>query len=174
MGHPESLENRAGRTRGLIAWVVIGVVFLQAGSYAAYRTRTSVLSSWHDGGSSALPSSSRSVLAEHPIHQLMADAEFKFRAKLSKQSRTLKAAVAEYRRRYKRDPPKGFDVWWSFAQEHGVKLVDEYDGLVADLEPFWALTGEQVRDRATEVCTYSKFGSRRTVTCVVRLGGSPS
>lgn len=81
----------------------------------------------------------------------MEDAEEKYRQKLARQSPTLKAAVAEYRRRYKRHPPRGFDTWWKFAQEHGVKLVDEYDGMAEDLAPFWELSGEELRRRALQV-----------------------
>ncbi|KAI0062544.1 hypothetical protein BV25DRAFT_1870300 [Artomyces pyxidatus] len=80
----------------------------------------------------------------------MEEAETKFRNLLSKQSRTLKAAVAEYKRRYGRSPPTGFDAWWKFAQENNVKMVDEFDGLVADLEPFWHMSGAEFRRRAAQ------------------------
>jgi hypothetical protein len=81
----------------------------------------------------------------------MADAEENFRNLLSKQSRTLEAAVTEYKRRYHRNPPKGFDDWWHFVQDNDVKIVDEYDGLVTDLAPFWEMSGEELRRRAVEV-----------------------
>ena len=82
----------------------------------------------------------------------MDDAERQFRRLLSRQSRSLRAAVAEYKRRYGRNPPKGFDAWWRFVQANNVKMVDEYDGLVKDLEPFWEMTGEEFRLRALQVC----------------------
>lgn len=91
-------------------------------------------------------------VAEHPIPHLMHDAERRFRALLSRQSHSLRAAVAEYKRRYGRNPPRGFDKWWHFARENKVKMVDEYDGLVSDLEPFWELTGAEFRQRAFQVC----------------------
>jgi hypothetical protein len=83
----------------------------------------------------------------------MDEAERRFRALLSRQSRSLRAAVAEYKRRYGRNPPKGFDAWWRFAQANNVKMIDEYDGLISDVEPFWGMTGEQFRERAFQVCT---------------------
>ena len=83
----------------------------------------------------------------------MDDAERRFRGLLSRQSRSLRVAVTEYKRRYGRNPPKGFDAWWRFAQANKVKIIDEYDGLVNDLEPFWGMTGEQFRQRAIQVCT---------------------
>ncbi|KAH9974429.1 hypothetical protein BGW80DRAFT_1491860 [Lactifluus volemus] len=78
----------------------------------------------------------------------MDDAEYRFRAVMSRQSRSLRSAVSEYKRRYGRSPPKGFDSWWRFAQTNKVKLVDEYDGLFGDLEPFWEMTGAEFRRRA--------------------------
>jgi hypothetical protein len=94
-------------------------------------------------------------VAEHPIPRLMDDAEHRFRTLLSRQSRSLRAAVAEYKRRYGRNPPKGFDSWWQFAQTNKVKMVDEYDGLISDLEPFWEVTGSEFRTRAFQVCFVS-------------------
>ena len=49
--------------------------------------------------------------AEHPVFELMDRAEARWQAKLDSASRTLEEAVTEYIRRYKRDPPKGFDAW---------------------------------------------------------------
>jgi hypothetical protein len=85
----------------------------------------------------------------------MDDSEARFRKKLAAQSKSLAGAVAEYKRRYKRSPPKGFDGWWNFAQEHNVSLVDEYDGLVKDLAPFWQLSGAEFRRRARQVLVIS-------------------
>ncbi|KAG5640782.1 hypothetical protein DXG03_007199 [Asterophora parasitica] len=107
--------------------------------------------SWLPATNTLLALSSPASIKEHPIPKLMDEAEVKYRQKLAGQSKTLKAAVTEYSRRYKRDPPKGFDDWWKFAQKYGVQLVDDYDGLVADLEPFWELSGEEVRRRAVQV-----------------------
>ncbi|EJD51828.1 hypothetical protein AURDEDRAFT_56215 [Auricularia subglabra TFB-10046 SS5] len=81
----------------------------------------------------------------------MEEAEAKHKALLAKQSKTLAQAVAEYKRRYKIDPPLGFDEWWLFAKDNGVKIIDEYDNLMRDLEPFRALSGEEIRRRAVQV-----------------------
>ncbi|KAL4061999.1 glycosyltransferase family 90 protein [Scleroderma citrinum] len=81
----------------------------------------------------------------------MAEAEQKFKALLAKQSKTFPQAVAEYRRRYGRNPPRGFDDWWEFATQNDVKLIDEFDAIFEDLAPFWSLSGKEFRDRAHEV-----------------------
>lgn len=47
----------------------------------------------------------------HPIHVLIENAEKKWRALLKKQSKTLDEATQEYKRRYKRNPPKGWESW---------------------------------------------------------------
>ena len=87
----------------------------------------------------------------------MADAEDDFRAKLARQSRSFEEAVAEYQRRYKRDPPKGFDDWYKFAVEKDVKLIDEFDAITEDLNPFWAFSGEELRRRVDQVSRQSIY-----------------
>lgn len=55
-------------------------------------------------------------VSAHPIRQLIKDAKEKWDAKNAMQSRTLKQAVAEYKRRNRGlNPPKGFDKWWRFV-----------------------------------------------------------
>ncbi|KAK7052187.1 beta-1,2-xylosyltransferase 1 [Favolaschia claudopus] len=82
--------------------------------------------------------------ASHPILELIRRAEDGWRAKLRRASKTFPQAVAEYRRRYKRDPPKGFDDWWFYVQRHSVQLPDEYDQIHADLEPFWGINPQDL------------------------------
>jgi hypothetical protein len=78
-------------------------------------------------------------LARHPIVELRDRAKREWDAKLARQSKTLEDAVNEYRRRYKRRPPIGFDKWFEYATKHNVILTDEYDQIFKDLQPFWAL-----------------------------------
>ena len=81
----------------------------------------------------------------------MAEAEENFKQMLSRQSNSLKKAVAEYGRRHGRNPPKGFDQWWDFAQKHNVKIIDDYDAVLEDLSPFWEMSGEEFRARVDVV-----------------------
>lgn len=87
----------------------------------------------------------------HPIPKLMSRAKEQFDLKLKSQSKTLSQAVTEYKRRYKMHPPKGFDDWFQFAKDNKVDMIDEYDQLMKDLEPFHQFTGAQVRERAIQV-----------------------
>lgn len=132
---------------------------MQAGLFTGHSTHNSLDAypdverrPWLVDGTFTSPFSKTSqAITEHPISKLMTKAEQNFRDLLSRQSRTLYAAVKEYKRRYHRDPPKGFDDWWRFARDNNVKLVDEYDGLVDDLAPFWEISGQELRRRAMQV-----------------------
>ncbi|GBE86746.1 hypothetical protein SCP_0906270 [Sparassis crispa] len=42
----------------------------------------------------------------------------------------------------------GFDEWWRFAQDNDVLMIDEYDGIIEDLAPFWELPADELRTRA--------------------------
>lgn len=115
--------------RGWTFATSVFLVFMLAGLFAARNGRTT------------------EAIAEHPITTLMDDARVAFTNRLAKQSKTLLEAVAEYKRRYHRDPPRGFDHWWEFAKKHDFKLVDEFDAIVEDLAPFWTLSGKELRRR---------------------------
>ncbi|KDE09281.1 hypothetical protein MVLG_00599 [Microbotryum lychnidis-dioicae p1A1 Lamole] len=83
----------------------------------------------------------------HPIYALIERAEQRWSDKLAKQSRTLSEAVHEYKNRYRRNPPKGFDDWWKFCEENDVQLRDEYDQIDKDLLPHRALEPSDSRHR---------------------------
>lgn len=107
---------------------------------------------------------------KHPILSLIEKAERDWAEKEAGQSRTLKEAVSEYKKRYRRNPPKGFEKWfvfllsvfelalqlidhsvllrWAYVQQHKVQLPDEYDQIHRDLAPFWALEPHDLKHRA--------------------------
>lgn len=74
----------------------------------------------------------------HPITGLIEAAKARWEARLARQSTTFEDAVAEYKRRYRRPPPKQFNIWWQsvhlgedyrsdlarFARARRVKLID--------------------------------------------------
>jgi hypothetical protein len=82
--------------------------------------------------------------APHPIYELIERGESLWNAKLARQSRTIEQAVLEYKKRYLRDPPLGFDKWWNYTVKHNVQLRDEYDQIFLSLEPFWGLSPEKI------------------------------
>ncbi len=86
----------------------------------------------------------------HPMWTLISEAESELEKMKERQSKTLKEAVAEYRKRYGMAPPPHFDKWFAFAQENKVQLVDEFDTIFELLTPFWGLKPATTRARAKE------------------------
>jgi Glycosyl transferase family 90 len=83
----------------------------------------------------------------HPIEKLAVEGQTRFFELLSGQSNTLKKAVAEYIRRYKRRPPPNFDKWFTIAEREEYVLLDEFDTMMETLEPFWGIPASQLRSR---------------------------
>ncbi|KAL8703876.1 MAG: hypothetical protein Q9201_002965 [Fulgogasparrea decipioides] len=65
-------------------------------------------------------------------------------------SKTLRECVAEYRRRYKRHPPPGFDAWYHYATERSSVVIDDFDNLMDDLRLFWAIKPAEIRKRTRD------------------------
>lgn len=87
--------------------------------------------------------------AAHAIDDLIVGAEKTLADLLKKESKTVEAAAAEYRKRRGRHPPPGFDVWFKFAQEHGAVMVEDFfDQIYHDLGPFWGLPPATMRKEA--------------------------
>lgn len=85
--------------------------------------------------------------AEHPIHGLIREGKEQWAAKVARQSKTYEAAVHEYKRRYRREPPPGFDKWFEWAQKHDVQLLDEYDSLYRQIEPMLGVRPKTLKER---------------------------
>lgn len=47
--------------------------------------------------------------------------------------------VAKYREKYGRHPPPGFKDWYIFARERNVHNIDDFEQIMDDLRPFWAI-----------------------------------
>ncbi|KAF2757825.1 hypothetical protein EJ05DRAFT_476140 [Pseudovirgaria hyperparasitica] len=87
----------------------------------------------------------------HPVDQLIKNSASDFQTLLHRQSKSLGAAVAEYKRRYKISPPPNFDRWYEYATRRGVQLIDEFDNIHESMTPFWGLEPATIRARAREV-----------------------
>lgn len=83
----------------------------------------------------------------HPIDDLLRAADIDHQRLLDEEVHSLTNAAAAYRVRRGRHPPPRFDEWVTFAKEHDVLLIEElYDQIYHDLEPFWAMPPQQMRD----------------------------
>ena len=89
--------------------------------------------------------------SQHPIQTLAEKAIFDFQATIDRQSRTLDAAVAQYRIRYRRSPPPGFARWFTFAQRHHSRIIDDYDSIAKAMEPFWQQSPARSKELVEQV-----------------------
>lgn len=83
----------------------------------------------------------------HPVAELVKTQNEHFTKMLFSQSRTLEQAVTEYKRRYGRRPPPGYDRWFAIAQEKDFLLIDEFDTIMESLEPYWGIPSSTLRGR---------------------------
>ncbi|UPK91004.1 hypothetical protein LCI18_001939 [Fusarium solani-melongenae] len=94
----------------------------------------------------AQPSSPNSsgTSSVHPVEALVLHATNSFEDLLRNQSKSYEAASDEYRRRYRQEPPQGFDAWFKFAESNQSPIIDEYDMIYDIVSPFWKLSGQEV------------------------------
>ena len=93
------------------------------------------------------------ILDSHPIDSLIQKANViaETWTKQASASQTLEQALVEYRRRYKRYPPPGFDEWYNFATARSSLVIDAFDQIYDDLEPFWSLSPAEIRSRTSQM-----------------------
>ncbi|KAF2221981.1 hypothetical protein BDZ85DRAFT_314289 [Elsinoe ampelina] len=92
------------------------------------------------------------IVDQHPIDRLIHDAKgrhqsWKLQAKTSK---TLSEAVMNYEQRYNQPPPPGFDKWYAFAVSRNSNVIDDFDSIWRDLEPFSLFQPNELRSRTWE------------------------
>lgn len=84
---------------------------------------------------------------DHPIQNLVENARRDFETLLQKQSKTYRAAHAEYRRRYGLESPAGFEAWFNFATSHQSLIIDEFDIIHENVAPFLEMSGRAFLER---------------------------
>lgn len=89
---------------------------------------------------------------QQPIRALMEQANLEYdKYTVAAKSPTLRGAVNEYSRRYGRPPPPGFDIWYQFASDRRSMVINEYDQIMEDLKPFWAIEPRVLRERIARI-----------------------
>ncbi|KAF7318913.1 CAP10 domain-containing protein [Mycena chlorophos] len=139
---PSTLRSglQSGRIRALPFLLFFGCLALLvlSSSLPAAWTRSKFAAKVEHGTSHPSPPSASFSLPEdapvvnppnavNPVNQLYA-----------RQSKTFEEAVTRYSLRNGRAPPPNFDKWFQFAQNHSC-LIDEYDQIRRDFEPFYRL-----------------------------------
>ncbi|GAA5833820.1 hypothetical protein JCM11251_005974 [Rhodosporidiobolus azoricus] len=142
-------------------------------SLSTYRSSNSTLRSPHSTYAFAVPlPNERGAYEEHPIHGLIREAKGKWEEKRNRQSKTFEEAVREYGKRYGgRKPPPGFQHWWYWANENKVQLLDEYDSIFSQIEPFLSLRPSEVRRRLTHLEQTPKTDGRDHTLLHIHRGG---
>ena len=87
----------------------------------------------------------------HPISGLIAEADKKWRVYEDSISLTYKETVSKYRRRYGRHPPPGFSDWYKYARDRNVHNIDDFEQIMDDLRPFWAIEPHIIRKLAAHM-----------------------
>ena len=95
--------------------------------------------------------SSNEQLDSHPIVKLVELANRAWRQYDGSRSRTFSETVSKYRRNYGRHPPPGFKDWYRFARGKNVYNIDDFEQIMDDLRPFWAIEAHIVRDLAAHM-----------------------
>ena len=86
--------------------------------------------------------------SDHSVRRLIYDARVQQDRWLTHASvsKSLRVAVTEYRERnLNRDPPPGFDVWYQFALDRKSLVIDHFETIRNDLEPFWRMKPGTIR-----------------------------
>ncbi|KXT05307.1 hypothetical protein AC578_11039 [Pseudocercospora eumusae] len=85
---------------------------------------------------------------EHPIKQLMSQADSRFQHYDNDRSKTFSETVQKYRRQTGRHPPPGFKEWYRLARKKRVYNIDDFAQINHDLRPFWAIPPAEIRSFA--------------------------
>ncbi|KAH8903926.1 hypothetical protein BR93DRAFT_861790, partial [Coniochaeta sp. PMI_546] len=87
---------------------------------------------------------------KHPVSVLHRRAEEEFEALIKRQSKNGRAAVAEYARRYGRNPPPGFQTWVEYALKHESPIIDDFDTVAHGTHRYYNLTAAEIDRRMQE------------------------
>ncbi|KAJ5154925.1 Lipopolysaccharide-modifying protein [Penicillium coprophilum] len=85
---------------------------------------------------------------EHPIGDLMKEANREWLVYDNSRSTNFRRTVAKYREKYGRHPPPGFKEWYMFARKKKAHNVDDFQQITGDLRPFWAVPPAEIRQMA--------------------------
>lgn len=97
------------------------------------------------------PNESQEPIDTHPISLLMAEADKTWRSYNDGLSTTFRDTVSKYRRKYGRHPPPGFKEWYQFAKKKNVHNIDDFEQIMDDMRPFWAVEPRVLRNLAANM-----------------------
>ncbi|KAI6371831.1 hypothetical protein MCOR25_003860 [Pyricularia grisea] len=112
----------------------------------------------------SIPTDPPGAWANHPVALLHERAKDSFNDLIQRQSRTAKDASIEYKRRYRCDPPPGFNEWAQHAIQLGSPIIDDFDILSHSVHRFAHLTAADIRRRMEDAAQ----GNSRVERCELR------
>lgn len=112
------------------------------------------------GGAPQIPHDTDKSL-HHPIEQLIVKARNDYELLIKRQSETLDSAVAEYNKRYSRQPPPGFGKWFAYAQSKNSVIIDDFDMIIDDLKPFRKITPRRLLESIDHVTKFEHLALRK-------------
>ncbi len=154
----EMYERLHNKKFALAFSCAVGLVLLLL--YISYASHFTVTTSFVFSQDASKPSIT-SLLgptesAKHPIKLLVEEANEKFQA-MRQQSNTFEKAITEYKRRYDRGPPPGFDHWYDATVKSNATVINNFDTIMATLEPFWGLSAQEMRARVKDLQKASEW-----------------
>lgn len=100
---------------------------------------------------------SASIRDSHPVEALIQQAHINFQNLTQRQSSSYEMAFHEYQRRYRIEPPPGFEAWYRFAASRKSPIIDDFDLIMSTVSPFLAISGQEVNKMMSDA--YSDGGS---------------
>ncbi|KAK6496048.1 F-actin-capping protein subunit beta [Arthrobotrys musiformis] len=95
-----------------------------------------------------IPSVDSSTSApKHPIDQLIYEHRLRYEELVKRQSRSPEEAIANYKIRYRRNPPTGFADWVQYALQQNSTIIDDFDTIEKVLAPFRQLGPKRLKSR---------------------------
>ncbi|KAF3764604.1 family 90 glycosyltransferase [Cryphonectria parasitica EP155] len=91
-----------------------------------------------------------SVLDRHPIDKLIYATRteaHRWLVQYARVSESLGVAAREYRDRHNgRKPPPNFDIWYDYATTRDSPIIDHFQQIDDDLQPFWSLKPSHIQE----------------------------
>ena len=87
----------------------------------------------------------------HPISWLMQEADKNWRKYEEGRATSFRQTVRNYRRKHGRHPPPGFKEWYKYARSRNVHNIDDFDQIMDDIRPFWAVEPKVIRNLAANM-----------------------
>ena len=97
------------------------------------------------------PDTPLELVDAHPISLLMQEADKNWRKYEDDRSTSFRQAVRTYRRMHGRHPPPGFTEWYKFARNRNVHNIDDFEQVMDDIRPFWAVEPKVIRNLAANM-----------------------